>query len=200
MLREYLAAAVEITPERPVLIDRFLDNAIEPRPMPCTTVPTPLSRRSWNISNWPGSIRGFRLRPAVGQHLPAVPGGDLRIYREIARELKVVGLLNIQYAIADRKVYVLEANPRASRTVPLVSRSAICPWSAQATMLMLPEEMGGKKLATLNLKPGSLPHFGLKESVFPFNMFPEVDPSSGRRCVPPARGPGTLRLLRDRLL
>jgi carbamoyl-phosphate synthase large subunit len=94
--------------------------------------------------------------------------------RKIAMELNVVGLMNIQYAIANNKVYVLEANPRASRTVPLVSKVCNIPMARFATQIML-----GKKLSDLNLKPKKIPHFGVKEAVFPFNMFPEVDPLLG---------------------
>ncbi len=89
-------------------------------------------------------------------------------------ELHVVGLMNIQYAIANNTVYVLEANPRASRTVPLVSKVCNIPMARLATQIML-----GKKLSDLNLSQKSIPHFGVKEAVFPFNMFPEVDPLLG---------------------
>jgi carbamoyl-phosphate synthase large subunit len=94
--------------------------------------------------------------------------------RKIAIELNVVGLMNIQYAIANDQVYVLEANPRASRTVPLVSKVCNIPMARLATQVML-----GKKLSSLNLKSKFISHFGVKEAVFPFNMFPEVDPLLG---------------------
>ncbi len=94
--------------------------------------------------------------------------------RKIAIEMNVVGLMNIQYAIAKDVVYVLEANPRASRTVPLVSKVCNIPMARLAMEMML-----GKKLADLNLKTRHVPHFGVKEAVFPFNMFPEVDPILG---------------------
>ena len=94
--------------------------------------------------------------------------------RRIALEMHVVGLMNIQYAIAKDKVYILEANPRASRTVPLVSKVCNIPMARIATQLML-----GKKLADLGIKQKPIPHFGVKEAVFPFNMFPEVDPLLG---------------------
>jgi len=94
--------------------------------------------------------------------------------RRIASELHVVGVMNIQYAICKDVVYVLEANPRASRTVPLVSKVCAIPMARLATQLML-----GKKLEDLNLKTHHIPHFGVKEAVFPFNMFPEVDPVLG---------------------
>jgi len=88
--------------------------------------------------------------------------------------MNVVGLMNIQYAIQDDVVYILEANPRASRTVPLVSKVCNIPMAKIATKLML-----GAKLSDLNLTHKPIPHFGVKEAVFPFNMFPEVDPVLG---------------------
>jgi carbamoyl-phosphate synthase large subunit len=94
--------------------------------------------------------------------------------RKIAIELKVVGLMNIQYAIFDNTVYVLEANPRASRTVPLVSKICDISMARLAMQVML-----GKSIAELNLEHQSIPYYGIKEAVFPFNMFPEVDPVLG---------------------
>jgi carbamoyl-phosphate synthase large subunit len=94
--------------------------------------------------------------------------------RRIAVELNVVGLINIQYAIAKDTVYILEANPRASRTVPLVSKVCNIPMARLAVQVML-----GKKLSELNVKHHTIKHFGVKEAVFPFNMFPEVDPVLG---------------------
>ncbi|MBM4285936.1 MAG: carbamoyl-phosphate synthase large subunit [Deltaproteobacteria bacterium] len=175
MLRHYVAAAVEVSPERPILIDKFLENAIE--------------AEADAIADGADAFV-----PAVMEHieLAGIHSGDSAcvippvsiphkhldtIYeytRRIAVELGVVGLMNIQYAIADDTVYVLEANPRASRTVPLVSKVCNIAMARLATQLML-----GKKLADLNLKPRSIPHFGVKEAVFPFNMFPEVDPLLG---------------------
>jgi len=94
--------------------------------------------------------------------------------RRIAVELNVVGLMNIQYAIANDTVYVLEANPRASRTVPLVSKVTNVSMARIATQVML-----GAKLSEMNLRPRQYPHYGVKEAVFPFNMLPEVDPLLG---------------------
>jgi carbamoyl-phosphate synthase large subunit len=94
--------------------------------------------------------------------------------RKIAVELHVVGLMNIQYAIANDTVYVLEANPRASRTVPLVSKVCNIPMVRIAMQIML-----GKKLSDMHMEAVHVPHFGVKEAVFPFNMFPEVDPILG---------------------
>ena len=94
--------------------------------------------------------------------------------KRIALELKVVGLMNIQYAIANDTVYILEANPRASRTVPLVSKVCNISMARIATQVML-----GRKLKDLKIKRKEVKHFGVKEAVFPFNMFPEVDPVLG---------------------
>jgi carbamoyl-phosphate synthase large subunit len=94
--------------------------------------------------------------------------------RRIAIEMKVVGLMNIQYAIYEGVVYILEANPRASRTVPLVSKICNIPMAKIATQIML-----GKKIADFDLKKQEFSHYGVKEAVFPFNMFPDVDPVLG---------------------
>ena len=175
MLQRYVAAAVDVSPERPILIDKFLENAIE--------------AEADAISDGTDAFV-----PAVMEHieLAGVHSGDSAcvippisiphkhldtIYdytRKIAIELNVVGLMNIQYAIANDTVYILEANPRASRTVPLVSKVCNISMARIATQLML-----GKKLADLDIKPKSVPHFGVKEAVFPFNMFQEVDPILG---------------------
>ena len=104
------------------------------------------------------------------KHLKTIEDYTLRI----SRELKVHGVMNIQYAICQDEVYVLEANPRASRTVPLVSKVCNVPMARIATQLML-----GAKLKDLGLRRKRIPHVGVKEAVLPFNMFPEVDPVLG---------------------
>jgi len=98
--------------------------------------------------------------------------------QRIAKEMKVVGLMNMQYAIADDKVYVLEANPRASRTVPLVSKVCNIPMARIATEIVMAVN-AGKKYDMSKLVRHKIPHFGVKEAVLPFNMFPEVDPILG---------------------
>ena len=176
MLRQYVnAAAAEVSPDRPLLIDKFLENAIE--------------AEADAISDGNDAFV-----PVVMQHiehagihsgdsacvLPPVLITDSQIKtiedytRRIAIEMKVVGLMNIQYAIHEGKVYVLEANPRASRTVPLVSKICNIPMAKIATEIML-----GKKLSDFNMKKPVFSHYGVKEAVFPFNMFPEVDPVLG---------------------
>ncbi|RIH64295.1 carbamoyl-phosphate synthase large subunit [Mariniphaga sediminis] len=175
MLLEYVKAAVDVTPDRPLLIDKFLEDAIE--------------AEADAIADGHDAFV-----PAVMQHIEyaGIHSGDsacvippviiteeqmevIEDYtRRIAIEMKVVGLMNIQYAIYNDKVYILEANPRASRTVPLVSKICRIPMAKIATEIML-----GKKLSDFNLKRKPLKHFGVKEAVFPFNMFPDVDPVLG---------------------
>ncbi len=111
--------------------------------------------------------------PPVG--IPEKHLATIREYtRTIAREMGVIGLMNIQYAICNDTVYVLEANPRASRTVPLVSKVCGIPMARIATEILL-----GKTLRDFNFTQRDIPHIGVKEAVFPFNMFPEVDPVLG---------------------
>jgi len=175
MLRRYVNAAVGVTPERPILIDKFLENAIE--------------AEADAISDGTDAFV-----PAVMEHieLAGVHSGDsacvippisiparhidtiIEYTKKIAVEFGVVGLMNIQYAIAGGVVYILEANPRASRTVPLVSKVCNISMARLATQVML-----GKKLKDMNLKNKVFSHFGVKEAVFPFNMYQEVDPILG---------------------
>ncbi|QSV44308.1 carbamoyl-phosphate synthase large subunit [Geobacter benzoatilyticus] len=175
MLREYVTKAVDVSPERPILIDRFLENAIE--------------AEADAISDGTDAFV-----PAVMEHieLAGVHSGDSACVippvsipqkhiatideytRRIAVAMGVVGLMNIQYAIADDTVYILEANPRASRTVPLVSKVCNIPMPRIAVQVML-----GAKLKEMGLARRTFPHFGVKEAVFPFPMFPEVDPVLG---------------------
>ena len=176
MLREYVAKAVGVTPDRPLYLDRFLHHALE-----CEADAL--------------SDGKDVFIPAIMQHveLAGVHSGDsacvlppvsisdknkatiLDYTRRIAERLKVVGLMNMQFAIEDDKVYVIEANPRASRTVPLVSKVAGTQMARIATELML-----GKSVRDLGLdKKKIIPYFGVKEAVLPFEKFPEVDPVLG---------------------
>jgi len=174
-LAEYVAAAVDVTPDRPILIDKFLTDATE-----CEADALCDGQEAFV--------------PAVMEHieLAGIHSGDsacvippvsipkrhletiCNYTKKIAMGLDVVGLINIQYAIAQDTVYVLEANPRASRTVPLVSKVCGLSMARIGTQIML-----GKKLSDLNVKSRRVPYFGVKEAVFPFNMFPEVDPVLG---------------------
>ncbi len=175
MLREYVAAAVDVTPNRPILIDRFLNNALEAEADAIADGSDAFVPAVMEHIELAGIHSGDSacIIPPV-----SIPERHIKTIREytkkIAQELQVVGLMNIQYAIADDKVYVLEANPRASRTVPLVSKVCNIPMARLATQVML-----GKKIADLDLRHRKINHFGVKEAVFPFNMFPEVDPLLG---------------------
>jgi len=175
MLIHYVAKAVEVTPERPILIDKFLENAIESEADAIADgadVFVPAVMEHIELAGIHSGDSACVIPPVSipKKHIDTI----CEYTKRIAIELKVVGLMNIQYAIANDIVYVLEANPRASRTVPLVSKVCGISMARLATQIML-----GKKLSDLNLKHRKIPHFGVKEAVFPFNMFPEVDPVLG---------------------
>ena len=175
MLREYVERAVGVTPERPLLLDRFLQNALECEADALSdgkNVFIPAVMEHIELAGIHSGDSACVIPPVSidDAHLETI----LDYTRKIAQELHVVGLMNMQYAIEKGKVYVLEANPRASRTVPLVSKVCNIQMAQAATRLML-----GGTLASLKLKHGSIPHFGVKEAVFPFSKFPEVDPVLG---------------------
>ncbi len=178
-MAEYMNAAVGVTPDRPILIDRFLSHALE-----CEADAI--------------SDGTHAFVPAVMEHieLAGVHSGDsaciipsvhiteenvktIKEYtRKIAEEMHVKGLMNMQYAIENGKVYVLEANPRASRTVPLVSKVCNVRMVPIATDIIT-SEITGRPSPVPELKEKDIPYYGVKEAVFPFNMFPEVDPILG---------------------
>jgi carbamoyl-phosphate synthase large subunit len=175
MLKEYVAAAVDVTPERPILIDRFLQNAAEVEADALSDgvdafVPSVMEHIE--LAGIHSGDSACVIPPATipQKHLDTIYEYTTRI----AQKLGVVGLINVQYAIEKDIVYVLEANPRASRTVPLVSKVCNVNMARAATQLML-----GKRLADLHLRPRDIPYYGVKEAVFPFNMYPEVDPLLG---------------------
>ena len=175
MLRHYVAAAVEVTPERPILIDKFLENAIEVEADAIADGVDAFVPAIMEHIELAGVHSGDSACVIPPISIPAKHIDTICEYtKKIAVELHVVGLMNIQYAIARDTIYILEANPRASRTVPLVSKVCNIPMARVATQVML-----GKKIADLNLKQSAVPHYGVKEAVFPFNMFPEVDPVLG---------------------
>ena len=176
MLREYVAKAVGVTPERPLLIDRFLNDALECEADALCDGKNVLIPAVMEHIERAGVHSGDSACVIPPVNIPAEQLATIQDYTaRIARELKVIGLMNMQYAIERGNVYVLEANPRASRTVPLVSKVCGMNMAAAATKLML-----GASLQSLNLKPATnLRHFGVKESVFPFDKFPEVDPVLG---------------------
>ncbi|ROQ90915.1 carbamoyl-phosphate synthase large subunit [Desulfosoma caldarium] len=176
MLREYVLAAVGVTPDRPILIDRFLEDAIEAEADALADGKDAFVPAVMEHIERAGIHSGDSACVIPPISIPARHLETIREYtRRLAVELHVVGLMNIQYAIANDTVYVLEANPRASRTVPLVSKVCAIPMARLATELML-----GKSLADLGLSGSRvLHHYGVKEAVFPFDMFPEVDPVLG---------------------
>ena len=175
MLAQYVASAVEVSPERPILVDRFLQNATEAEADALadgTDAFVPSVMEHIELAGVHSGDSACVIPPVTisAEHLRTISEYTARI----ARELDVVGLINVQLAIENGQVYVLEANPRASRTVPLVSKVCGLSMARLATRLML-----GEPLSTLNLRPMEIPHYGVKEAVFPFGMFPEVDPLLG---------------------
>ena len=179
MMRIYMSAAVGVTPDRPILIDRFLNHATE-----CEADAISDGKHCFV--------------PAVMEHieLAGVHSGDsacilpsknltkeqvetIKEYtRRIAVEMNVCGLMNMQYAIEGDTVYVLEANPRASRTVPLVSKVCNINMVRIATDIIT-SGITGRPSPVPELKDKVINHYGVKEAVFPFNMFQEVDPILG---------------------
>jgi carbamoyl-phosphate synthase large subunit len=175
MLERYVSAAVGVTPDRPILIDKFLENAIEAEADAIADGEEAFVPAVMEHIELAGIHSGDSACVIPPISIPKKHIETIHEYtQQIALKIGVVGLLNIQYAIANDVVYVLEANPRASRTVPIVSKVCNISMARIATQIML-----GKKIAELGLKQRLVPHYGVKEAVFPFNMFPEVDPLLG---------------------
>lgn len=179
MLRQYMAAAVGVTPERPILIDRFLTNATEAEADAIADgtdafVPTVMEHIELAGIHSGDSACVIPPISIPAKHIETI----VDYTQKIAKALNVVGLMNMQYAIENDRVYVLEANPRASRTVPLVSKVCNVSMARIATEVMMAKETGNQSPIT-SLVTKEIPHYGVKEAVFPFNMFPEVDPVLG---------------------
>lgn len=171
-LTHYMNEAVDVSPDRPVLVDRFLDNAIE-IDVDC-------------ISDGETSVVGAIMQhiEQAGIHsgdsacvIPAFSLSDsiqtqiLKAAKDLARELNVCGLMNIQFAVKDDELYVIEVNPRASRTVPFVSKSIGVQLAKLAAKIMV-----GKTLKELGFTEEVLPgHYCVKEAVFPWPRFPGID-------------------------
>jgi carbamoyl-phosphate synthase large subunit len=175
-LRTYMTDAVKVSNDSPVLLDRFLDLAIEGRRRCDLRRRGRLLRRHHGARRAGGrALRRFGLLAAAEQ-LERETQADLKEQtRKLARALKVVGLMNIQFAIQNGIVYILEVNPRASRTVPFVSKATGVPLAKMAARVMT-----GSKLKELGLTVERVPKFfAVKESVFPFTKFPEADPILG---------------------
>jgi carbamoyl-phosphate synthase large subunit len=174
-LKLYVAAAVRVTPDRPILIDRYLENAIEAEADALADGNEVFIPAVMEHIEYAGVHSGDAACAIPSVSIKKKHVDTIEEYtRRIASELKVTGVMNIQYAICNDTVYVLEANPRASRTVPLVSKVCNIPLASSATRLMM-----GRKIKDLTLQKSSMQHIGVKEAVFPFNMFPEVDPILG---------------------
>jgi len=178
-LKNYIASSEDISPERPVLIDKFLDHATECEADAITDGKSCLVPAVMEHIEFAGIHSGDSACVIPHVSIPEKHIKTITEYTEkIARELGGVGLMNMQYAIYNDKVYVLEANPRASRTVPLVSKVCNVSMARIATQLIMTKETGNAvEIPVMPL--GRIPHYGVKEAVFPFNMFPEVDPVLG---------------------
>jgi carbamoyl-phosphate synthase large subunit len=176
MLKKYAVEAIQVSPEYPMLIDRFLEQAIETEvDALCDGKETFVAAIMEHIElagvHSGDSACAIPTRTIKEKHLKTIE----EYTAKMAKMLHTVGLINIQYAICEDKVYTLEANPRASRTVPLVSKITGISIARIATQIML-----GKKIKDFpELKKHKFSYVGVKEAVFPFNMFPEVDPILG---------------------
>ncbi|PIS29270.1 carbamoyl phosphate synthase large subunit [Candidatus Saganbacteria bacterium CG08_land_8_20_14_0_20_45_16] len=175
-LEEYMTQAVIASPERPILIDKFLEEAIEVD-VDCVSdgktsvicgIMEHIEEAGIHSGDSACSIPSFSLSKSMLDEIRSAT-------HALAKELKVVGLMNIQYAVKGTQLYILEVNPRASRTVPYVSKATGIPWAKIATKVMI-----GKTLKELGIEKEIIPkHFSVKEAVFPFNRFPGVDPVLG---------------------
>ena len=171
-LSRYMNEAVTASPERPVLVDRFLDNATEVD-VDCisdgeTSVVGAIMEHIEQAGIHSGDsacvIPAFSLSESIKAEI-------VRAAKDLARELKVKGLMNIQFAVKDELLYVIEVNPRASRTVPFVSKATGVSLAKLAAKVML-----GHKLVDLGYTETIIPpHFSVKEAVFPWNRFPGID-------------------------
>ena len=178
-LDRYMRAAVGVTPDRPILIDRFLNHALECEADAISDGTHAFVPAVMEHIELAGVHSGDSACIIPSVHITAENVATIKEYtKKIAEEMHVVGLMNMQYAIEKGKVYVLEANPRASRTVPLVSKVCNVRMVPIATDIIT-SELTGRPSPVPALKEQHIPYYGVKEAVFPFNMFPEVDPILG---------------------
>ena len=178
-LRGYMAAAVGVTPDRPILIDRFLKHAMECEADAISDGTNAFVPAVMEHIELAGIHSGDSACILPSMHISEKNLETIKEYtKKIAVEMNVRGLMNMQYAIVNDTVYVLEANPRASRTVPLVSKVCGINMVNIATQIIT-SELTGKPSPVPALKEKKYNHYGVKEAVFPFNMFPEVDPLLG---------------------
>ena len=186
-MTEYMKAAVGVTPDRPILIDRFLNHALECEADAISDGTHAFVPAVMEHIELAGIHSGDSACIIPSVHISAENVETIKEYtRKIAEEMHVRGLMNMQYAIENGKVYVLEANPRASRTVPLVSKVCNIRMVPLAVDIIT-SELTGRPSPVPGLKEQDIPYYGVKEAVFPFNMFPEVDPILDRKCVPPEK-------------
>ncbi len=175
----YMQAAVGVTPDRPILIDRFLNHAMECEADAISDGNHAYVPAVMEHIELAGIHSGDSACIIPSKHIPEKALETIKEYtRKIAEEMHVVGLMNMQYAIENDKVFVLEANPRASRTVPLVSKVCGISMVPIATDIIT-SELTGRKSPISELGDRTIPYYGVKEAVFPFNMFQEVDPVLG---------------------
>jgi len=175
----YMNAAVGVTPDRPILIDRFLNHALECEADAIADGTHAFVPAVMEHIELAGVHSGDSACIIPSLHISEENVATIKEYtRKIAEEMHVRGLMNMQYAIENGKVYVLEANPRASRTVPLVSKVCNIRMVPLATDIVT-SELTGRKSPVADLKEQDIPYFGVKEAAFPFNMFQEVDPVLG---------------------
>jgi len=179
MLENYMSTATEISPRRPLLVDRFLGSATEAEADAIANginafVPTVMEHIEYAGVHSGDSACVIPPVSISAEHINTI----VDYTKKIAKEMKVIGLMNIQFAIENNKVYVLEANPRASRTVPLVSKICDISMAKIATEIIMAVNSNQQYLMN-SLVNKKFFHYGVKEAVLPFNMFPEVDPVLG---------------------
>lgn len=175
----YMNAAVGVTPDRPILIDRFLNHALECEADAISDGTHAFVPAVMEHIELAGIHSGDSACIIPSVHISEENVATIKEYtKKIAEEMHVKGLMNMQYAIENGRVYVLEANPRASRTVPLVSKVCNIRMVPIATDIIT-SELTGRPSPVPTLKEQEIPYYGVKEAVFPFNMFPEVDPLLG---------------------
>ncbi len=178
-MEDYMKAAVGVTPDRPILIDRFLQNALECEADAISDGTDAFVPAVMEHIELAGIHSGDSACVIPSRHISPEHLAKIHEYtKKIAVEMNVVGLMNMQYAIEGDTVYVLEANPRASRTVPLVSKVCGIRMVPLATDIIT-AELTGRPSPVQELKARDIPYYGVKEAVFPFNVFPEVDPLLG---------------------
>lgn len=176
-LRRYVREAVQVSGDTPLLVDRYLADAIEVdvdaisdgNDTHVAGIMEHIEEAGIHSGDSACSIPPYTLTPAIVDRLSDQA-------RRLAKALSVRGLMNVQFAVKGEEIYVLEANPRASRTVPFVSKAVGKPFASIAAKIM-----AGESLASFGLGPGPIngPRIAVKEAVFPFSRFPGVDPLLG---------------------